>query len=191
MNNILLSGFAPFAHHTHNPSMSIVQELHNRTIDQQARIIGVVLPVVQQRCIEILKEQILLHKPVAVLALGVSSRPTISIERVAINIDDFSIPDNAGNQPCDQSIVTEAPPAYWSTLPIKDLYTCARNIHPKVEISNSAGTFVCNHLFFQLQHMLSFNSIISGFVHIPTTDVIEIQTQRSIVFSMLSLLAHQ
>ena len=105
-----------------------------------------------------------------ILAVGqAGGRLEITPERVAINVDDFRIPDNGGFQPVDEPIVAGAPAAYWSTLPIKAMVMAMRGAGIPASVSNSAGTFVCNHLFYGLMHHLAQhgNKIRGGFVHIP------------------------
>lgn len=189
MPNILISGFAPFSHHQNNPSMQIAQQLHGTLLPNNTRIIGCELPVVQHQCIQLLLQKIQQYTPIIIIALGVSSRSCISLERVALNIDDFSIPDNAGNQPIDAPILHNAPPAYWSTLPIKKLFSLLQKQRIPVEISNSAGTFVCNHLFFHMQHALSSTHTQSGFIHVPTTKDIPLSTQVGSILKIATYLS--
>ncbi len=121
-----------------------------------------------------------LHQPSIVIALGLAaSRGDISVERVAINIDDARIPDNAGCRPIDQPIVAGAPCAYWSTLPIKSIVAAMREAGIAASVSQSAGTFVCNHVFFGLAHRLASAAAVApsandgtatvrgGFIHVP------------------------
>ena len=96
-------------------------------------------------------------------------RPDITIERVAINIDDARIADNEGNQPVDVPVVEEGPAAYWSTLPMKAIVKRLQAEGIPASVSQTAGTFVCNHLFYGLMHELEKQDqkIKGGFVHIP------------------------
>lgn len=105
-----------------------------------------------------------------VLAVGqAGGRSGLSVERVAINLDDARIPDNAGQQPIDVPVVDGAPAAYFSTLPVKAMVAAIREAGMEASVSHSAGTFVCNHVFFGLRHMAetTWPSIRGGFVHIP------------------------
>ena len=90
-------------------------------------------------------------------------------ERVAINIDDYAIPDNAGNQPKGEPIVTGGPVGYFSTLPIEPIVGQLKQADIPAEISNSAGTYLCNHLFYSVMHELAINeqAISAGFMHLP------------------------
>ena len=103
------------------------------------------------------------------VALGqASGRAAVSLERVAINVDDARIPDNAGAQPVDRPVVEGGPAAYWTGLPIKAIAARLRREGIPVEISQSAGTFVCNHLFYGLCHRLAGQTgRRGGFIHLP------------------------
>ena len=105
-----------------------------------------------------------------VIALGQSGgRPGLSLERVAINVDDYRIPDNDGNRPVDEPVVEGGPAAYWSTLPIKDMVRAMWEAGVPASVSNSAGTFVCNHLFYRLMRFLEDEGNVrrGGFIHVP------------------------
>ena len=163
---ILLSGFAPFGGCSHNPSARIAQVLHGTDIEG-VQVIGAVLPVVRYESWSHLSALIDQHQPMAVLSLGQSNRVGIHLERTAYNLDHYRIADNKGNQPQHEEIISEAPECYASTLPLQAMYDelCRQNID--VYFSTDAGRFVCNHLFFQLQHALQERYIPSGFVHLP------------------------
>ena len=107
--------------------------------------------------------------PVLVLALGqAGGRTGITVERVAINVDDARIPDNAGVQPIDQPIVADGPAAYFSTLPIKAMVAALREREIAASVSQTAGTFVCNHVFYGVRHHLADRpDVRAGFVHVP------------------------
>jgi len=114
------------------------------------------------------------HAPALVVCLGqAGGRPEISIERVAINVDDARIPDNRGHQPVDDAVVAGGPAAYFSTLPIKALAHDLRAAGVAASVSNTAGTFVCNHVFYALMHRLATVPALArargGFVHVPYT----------------------
>ena len=189
MKTILISGFEPFDTHLTNPSMQVVQDLNGHIMSNGTRIVGCILPVVQNRSADVLLQQIDHHKPSAIVALGVAHRASISLERVALNIDDFSIPDQDGHTPKDESIIPSAPIAYWSTLPIKELFAQIQGLNIPVEISNSAGTYVCNHLFFKLQHALRDHDIPSGFIHVPTVQTLALHQQCLAILTVAQWLA--
>ena len=164
---ILLTGFEPFGGESVNPSWLVAQHLAG------VHMAGAHLQAVQLPCVFGLSAQLLVqalaqHQPDVVLALGLAQgREGISIERVAINVDDARIPDNAGQQPIDTPVVPGGPAAYFSTLPIKRLAQGLQQAGHPVNISQTAGTFVCNHVFYALQHQLQGQRVMSGFVHLP------------------------
>ena len=167
MSCFLLSGFEPFSTFTINPTVQIVKELDGEVLSDGTVIQSVLLPVVHQQSAQQLLDLIAKHEPIAVLSFGQATRASISLERVAINIDDFSLEDNSGNQLIDTVIVPDGPTAYWSTLPIKRMQKRLQQEGIPAAISNTAGTFVCNHIFYHLQHALFGRDIPSGFVHVP------------------------
>lgn len=163
---VLISGFDPFGGETINPAYEAVLQLPNEMngID----IIKLELPTVFHQSIELLKNAIALHQPDVVICVGqAGGRDKISLERVAINIDDARIKDNAGNQPIDDCIVEGGPNAYFSSLPLKKMYQILDAHDIPVEISNTAGTFVCNHLMYGLLHHIQDRPIKGGFIHVP------------------------
>jgi pyroglutamyl-peptidase len=166
--NVLLTGFAPFGGDGENPSALIVRALHGRRVAGH-RIVGAELPTEFARSLPALKALIAGHRPALVLALGqAGGRAEISLERIAVNLIDARIPDNAGAQPVDVSVVDDAPNAYFSTLPLKTILSALLSAGIPAALSNSAGTFVCNQVFFGLMHALARRrSIRGGFVHVP------------------------
>jgi pyroglutamyl-peptidase len=166
---VLISGFDPFGGETVNPAMEVVKNLHGRRIGN-IEICACTLPVVQRKSAHVLLRAITETDPHVVIAIGqAADRATISFERIAINIDDFRIPDNEGNQPLDVAVLEGGPAAYWSTLPLKSMLKNLLEHGIPANISNSAGTFVCNHVFYMLMHTLTQegNSRRGGFIHIP------------------------
>ena len=108
--------------------------------------------------------------PDAVLCLGqAGGRAAITPERVAINVDDARIPDNAGEQPVDRPTVPGGPAAYFATLPVKAMAEAIRAAGVAAEVSNTAGTFVCNHLMYAVLHLLAerYPGVRAGFMHVP------------------------
>lgn len=169
MRNILLTGFEPFDGQAINPSEEIAREINEAKIARH-RIVGALLPCVFGSAIKELKHQIKLHDPDIVICLGqAGGRAEITPERVAINIDDARIPDNAGQQPIDKPIVKDGPAAYFSTLPIKAIVQELRKHNIPAAVSQTAGTFVCNHVFYGLMHELSTHraGVRGGFIHVP------------------------
>lgn len=165
----LVTGFTPFADDTINPSAEIARKLDGEILDGM-RVVGAVLPTEFARAPSALEALIEQHRPALVVALGLAGgRREISLERVAINLIDARITDNAGAQPIDEAVIADAPTAYFSSLPLKALLLHLRGLDIPVAISHSAGTFVCNQVFFGLAHLLAtrYPAVIGGFVHVP------------------------
>ena len=165
---ILVTGFEPFGGETENPSAQVARGLPASLAG--AEIVTAILPVTCRGALETVTEAIRHHRPDAVLSLGqAGGRAAVSIERIAINVDDFSIPDNEGAQPKDQAIVPGGPAAYWSTLPIRAMEAAVRAAGVPCQISNTAGTFVCNHVLYAVRYWLEqhFPGTRNGFIHIP------------------------
>jgi pyroglutamyl-peptidase len=164
---VLLTGFAPFDGESVNPSWQAVHALHGRRINGH-RIVARQLPVEFGASLKELRSAIRETKPTLVLCVGqAGGRASISLERVAINVDDARIPDNAGAQPVDCKIVEDGPAAYFSGLPIKAMLAALREAGIPAEVSQTTGTYVCNHVFYGLMHALRNRRIRGGFVHIP------------------------
>jgi len=168
---VLVTGFEPFGPDTVNPSWMAVQALHGRIVGDH-RIVGAQLPTVFDRSIQALRELLHRHHPDLVICTGqAGGRIALSLERVAINVDDARIPDNAGAQPVDTPVVPGGPAAYFSTLPIKAMLAALLDQGINAEVSQTAGTFVCNHVFYALLHELATRPELShtrgGFIHVP------------------------
>ena len=167
MRPILVTGFEPFGGETVNPSAEVARALDGRTIDG-VLVHGLVLPCVFGASIEALRSALNRQRPQLVLALGLAAgREGFTPERVAINLDDARIADNALAQPIDEPVVAHGPAAYFTTLPIKAMVAALRAAGQPASVSHSAGTFVCNHLFYGLQHMTKRRrGTRSGFMHL-------------------------
>jgi pyroglutamyl-peptidase len=167
MKYILLTGFEPFDGEPINPSWELARALHGAQIDGH-EVVAVRLPCVFGESLDVMRGAIRRFNPEVAIALGQAGGCTdFSVERVAINIDDARIPDNAGRAPIDTPVVPGAPAAHFSTLPIKAIVAGLRAQGYPASVSLSAGTFVCNHVFFGLQHELAGTGRRSGFIHIP------------------------
>ena len=165
MSKILVTGFEAFDKSALNPSAEIIKALKGDDL------VTAILPVVFGQASSKLKELIDLHKPSAVLCLGLAvGRSEITPERIAINLDNARIADNAGNQPLEQRVIADGPDGHFSTLPIEKMVTSMKAAGIPASISLSAGTFVCNHIFYVLQDYLKDSSIKSGFMHVPLMD---------------------
>ncbi|MGE7874171.1 pyroglutamyl-peptidase I [Bacillus paramycoides] len=169
MKTVLLTGFDPFGGESINPAWEVAKSLHEKTIGEY-KIISKQVPTVFHTSIQVLKAYIEELTPEIIICIGqAGGRADITIERVAINVDDARIADNEGNRPVDIPVVEEGPIAYWSTLPMKAIVKRLREEGIPTSVSQTAGTFVCNHLFYGLMHELEKHDkkIKGGFVHIP------------------------
>lgn len=169
MKKLLLTAFEPFDGETTNPSLEAARRVKDKNFDG-ASIQIAELPVDRYRAIAAALETIRTSRPDVVIMLGeAGGRFRITPERFAVNIDDFRIPDNAGNQPWDEPIVEGAPAAYFSTLPIRAITERLINSHIPAAISNTAGTYLCNRLFFSVMHAIATEALMAkaGFIHLP------------------------
>lgn len=166
---VLLTGFEPFGGEAINPAMEVVHELSGERIAGH-RVVPATLPVTFADAPGALAAAIERERPALVLCVGqAGGRARISLERVAINLIDARIPDNAGAQPIDTHVIDAAPDAYFNTLPLKAMLHSMTASGVPAELSLSAGTYVCNAVFFALQHLLAtrWPEVRGGFVHIP------------------------
>lgn len=165
---ILVSGFDPFGGEKINPAIESVKLLPD-TI-QGVEIIKIEIPTVIGKSVRKIEEAIEKYQPDVVLSVGqAGGRPDITVERVAINVDDCRIADNEGNQPIDTQIVKNGPAAYFSTLPIKAIVNKMNESGIPASVSNTAGTFICNHVMYGVRHIAStkYPTMRTGFIHIP------------------------
>lgn len=164
---ILLTGFEPFDGESVNPSWQVASALDGETIAGE-RVVAVRLPTEFRASLRVLRGALRRHAPTLAVSLGqAGGRAALSVERVAINVDDARIPDNAGARPIDVPVVRGGPAAYLSTLPVKAIVAALRARGVPAEVSQTAGTFVCNHVFYGLQHALRRRRVRSGFIHVP------------------------
>ena len=164
---ILVTGFEPFGGQSLNPSWEVARALHGLKLEG-AQVTSVQLPCVFAQALPALQQALAHLSPDIVLALGqAEGRCDFSVERVAINVQDARIPDNAGAQPIDVPVIAGGPAAYFSTLPIKTLVAGLKATGFPASVSQTAGTFVCNQVFYALQHSLAGLGVHSGFVHLP------------------------
>lgn len=165
---LLVTGFEPFGADRINPSWLVAQALEGQRIAGRP-VHAICLPCTFGDALRVLHAGLQAHRPAVVLALGqAAGRGELSIERVAINMDDARIPDNAGFQPVDQAVIAGAPAAYFSRLPIKAIVAALREAGLPASVSQSAGTYVCNHVFFGLMHALRRRrGVRAGFMHLP------------------------
>lgn len=169
MAKILLTGFEPFGGEKVNPSELAVKQLEGKIIGGLEVVVGI-LPVVTVKCIEEAVKFIEKHDPVAVINVGqAGGRVELSIEKVAINVKDYRIPDNEGNQIRYAPVVEGGPDAYFATIPVETIAdTLVEKIFP-ASVSYTAGTYCCNEVFYGVSHYLRNNrpQVLNGFIHIP------------------------
>ncbi len=163
MKRVLLTGFEPFNNATLNPSKEVVEKINHRSIVAK-EVLPVVFSKAAKRLIELIDEV----KPEVVIALGqAEGRPQINLERVAINYMHGQIADNEGVFALSGEISKDAPAAYFSTLPLELISQSLTAVKIPVAISLSAGSFLCNHIFYSMQHHLHGKGAHSGFIHLP------------------------
>ena len=170
-HKILLTGFDAFGGAALNPSWLAVRALHGRRILGHT-VVAAQLPTVFGASLHELNTLLNKHQPALVVCVGqAGGRKAMSLERVAINVNDAPIADNAGAQPVDTPVKPGAPAAYFTSLPIKAMLAALQADGVAAEVSQTAGTFVCNHVFYGLMHTLAtqrgLKQTRGGFVHVP------------------------
>ena len=168
---VLVTGFDAFGGDAINPSWLAAKALHGRVVLGHT-VVAAQLPTVFDASLQALRALLKQHHPALVICVGqAGGRSALSLERVAINVNDARIADNAGAQPVDTPVVPGAPAAYFSTLPVKAMLLALQRKGIPVEVSQTAGTFVCNHVFYGLMHLLAtqrgFKHSRGGFIHVP------------------------
>lgn len=169
MQTVLVTGIEPFDGETLNPSWEATRAVDERVIGG-ARVVARQLPCVIAEVRQALLGAIAEVDPVLVLCLGqAGGRSDISVERVAINVVDARIPDNAGRQPIDEPVIAGGPAAYFSALPIKALVRRLRESGIPASVSQTAGTYNCNAIFYSLLHCIATErpALRGGFIHVP------------------------
>jgi len=171
MMKILVTGFDPFGGEKINPALETIKRLPDTILG--AQIIKLEIPTVVGKSLAKIKEAVEKENPDVVLSIGqAGGRSEITVERVGINIDDCRIPDNEGNQPIDEPVVKGGPAAYFVTVPIKAIVENIKAHNIPASISNTAGTFICNHVCYGVAHLAAQRTAAgkpmkSGFIHIP------------------------
>lgn len=164
---ILLTGFDPFGGEKINPSWEAVKAV---SLPGMVELVKRKVPTVFGEALKAVLQAVKEHRPDAVVCVGqAGGRERITPERVAINVMDARICDNAGNRPVDCPVVSDGPAAYFSTLPIKRMAAAMEEAGVAAAVSNTAGTFVCNSLMYGLLHALAAEErdILAGFIHVP------------------------
>lgn len=165
---VLITGFDPFDKEPINPALEAVKKLPDNI--EGAEIIKLEIPTVFGKSLEKIEENIIAHQPDIVISVGqAGGRFGITPERVAINMDDARIPDNEGKQPIDVPVFEDGENAYFTTLPIKAMVEEMKKEGIPSAVSNTAGTFVCNHVMYGILYMAAkkYPNIKGGFIHVP------------------------
>jgi pyroglutamyl-peptidase I len=167
MKKLLLTAFTPFDGERINPALEAVKLVKDKIGNLE--IVKLEVPTVFGKSIDTVREAIERERPDFVLSIGqAGGRAEITPERVAINLNDARIPDNEGNQPIDEPIFPDGENAYFSTLPVKAMVEAIRKEGLPSSLSNSAGTYVCNHLMYGVLYYLDKRPVIkAGFIHVP------------------------
>lgn len=165
---ILVTGFDPFGGESINPAIESVKRLPD--VIAGAEIIKLEIPTVCHKSLHVIEQAIEKYNPDVILSIGqAGGRSDITVERVGINVDDCRIPDNEGNQFIDTPVFPDGPAAYFVNLPIKAMVQAIQKAGIPASVSNSAGTFVCNHVTYGVRHLIEtkYSGKRSGFIHIP------------------------
>lgn len=166
--NFLITGFEPFGNESVNPSWEAVKRLPDQI--EEFNLLKVCLPVSFQRAVQALGRTIESHRPDVLLSVGqAGGRPEISVERIAVNLADGRNPDNDGCQFNEHQLYADAPVAYFSNLPVRQLVKSLHETGIPAVLSNSAGLFVCNAVFYSAMHLVhtKYPSLRAGFIHVP------------------------
>ena len=168
--SVLVTGFDPFGGSAVNPSWDAIHALDGRMVAGH-RIVGGEIPTVFGASLQRLEALMEQHQPRLVICTGqAGGRPAMSLERIAINVNDARIPDNVGAKPIDVPIVPDGPAAYFTTLPIKAMLQALLDAGVRAEVSQTAGTFVWNQTFYGLMHLLArprWQGVRGGLIHVP------------------------
>lgn len=185
---ILVTGFDPFGGESINPAIESVKRLPDTIAG--AEIIKMEIPTVFHKSINVIDEAIKEHDPDVILSIGqAGGRYDITVERIGINCDDARIADNEGNQMIDEPVFADGPAAYFVNLPIKAMVSEIQKAGIPASVSNSAGTFVCNHITYGVRHLVEtkYPGKRSGFIHIPflPNQVLDKKGQPSMALSTI------
>ena len=165
---ILITGFDPFGGESINPALEAVKKLPTTILNSE--VIKIEIPTVFEKSLQKIEENIIKHNPDVVISVGqAGGRFGVTPERVAINIDDARIKDNEGNQPIDIKIFEDGENAYFSNLPIKAMVKEMTDNGIPASVSNTAGTFVCNHVMYGILYLIDkkYPNMKGGFIHVP------------------------
>ena len=163
---LLITGFDPFGGETVNPAWEAVKKLPDRITDYT--LYKLEIPTVFGLAAETVLAKATDFQPDVILCIGqAGGRAAVTPERIAVNIRDARIPDNAGNQPGGEQIAPDGPAAYFATVPVKEMAAAIENAGIAATVSNSAGAFVCNDTLYSLLHHYAHTDVKVGFIHVP------------------------
>ncbi|MGO1225903.1 MAG: pyroglutamyl-peptidase I [Brachybacterium sp.] len=190
--DVLLTGFAPFAGAAVNESWESVRDAAPLLRADGLTVVTLELPVEFGRAGDLLAAAVRTHRPSLVVAVGLAAgRTGITPERVAVNVRDARIPDNAGASPVDEPVAADGPVGYFSTLPVKAMVAALAADGIPAAVSQTAGTYVCNDVFYALQHLLATDEALAGirggFVHVPAADVVGSPTAARALVAMVEV----
>ncbi len=179
---VLMTAFDPFGGESINPAFEAVKLMPDKIAD--AEIVKLEVPTVFHKSIEKMEKKIENEDPDIIICVGqAGGRFDMTVERAAINVDDARIPDNEDNQPIDEKIFADGENAYFANIPIKAMVKEIKDNEIPASVSNSAGTFVCNHIFYGLMYLIDkkFSGKRGGFIHVPyiPAQVVEKKNQPS------------
>ena len=168
MKNILITGFEPFGGEKINPSYEALKLLPEMIDNAKIHILR--LPVIFGKNGALLQQSIDELDPDIIICVGqAGGRSGLTFEKIAINCQNASVPDNDGNQPHDEPVIEQGPAAYFATLPLSQMIAACKKAGFKAEFSYHAGTYVCNDTMYRLLHLLASGASKArgGFIHVP------------------------
>ncbi len=166
MKKLLITGFDPFGNHTVNPSWAAVEKLPDSVGDY--RLCKLSIPTIYEAAAQTVLEKAAEYLPDVILCTGLAGgRDAVTPERIAVNIRDARIPDNTGRLCSGEQIAVEGPAAYFATVPVEAMAQAIRNTGIPACVSNTAGTYVCNDVFYTLLHHYQGTATRVGFLHVP------------------------
>lgn len=168
MKKVLITGFEPFGGEKINPTVEIINQLPKKILDYE--VVTKILPTVFEKSKKELEQVIDFHEPEILISLGqAGGRSSVTVEKVAINLNDARIQDNEGQKPHDTPVVVEGPDAFFSTLPVKSIVKAIQEKGIPASVSYSAGTYVCNHVMYAGLYKSQSSMFLkkAGFIHIP------------------------
>lgn len=168
MKRVLVTAFEPFGGESINPALEIARRLREMPQEDSIEVLTLTVPVTFADSHAVVIDELRRTRFDAVLLIGqAGGRSAVTVERIGINVDDAGIPDNAGVKLTDEPILADGPAAYFATIPVKEVVEAIRAEGIPAAVSNSAGTFVCNHLMYRVLAHLDGSDTIAGFIHVP------------------------